>query len=88
MKSRIVADGRKRLYRSPEFQARLRELQRSIQSRYAAELVKAGFIRRCVLRWRMSVEYRHERQKLIPSADSLFSHQMGSKPLPMNGRKG
>lgn len=78
MNSNIVADGRKRLDRSPEFQARLRELEKSIQSRYASELAKADCVHRVVLRWRMFIEYRRERRKLAPSPDSLFSNQMGS----------
>ncbi|MBI5819486.1 MAG: hypothetical protein HZA88_10920 [Verrucomicrobia bacterium] len=86
MNSHIVADGRKRLNKSPEFQARLHELEKSIQSRYATELAKAGCIRRFVLRWRMILEYRRERRKLAPSPGSLFFNQTSSKSLPTNGK--
>ncbi|MFA5193496.1 MAG: hypothetical protein WC740_22535 [Verrucomicrobiia bacterium] len=85
MNSHIVADGRKRLNKSPEFQARLRELEKSIQSRYATELAKACCIRRFVLRWRMIIEYRRERRKLAPSSGSLF-FKTSSESLPMNER--
>ncbi|MFZ2643835.1 MAG: hypothetical protein WA117_22775 [Verrucomicrobiia bacterium] len=85
MKTHIVADGRKRLNKCPEFQSRLHELEKSIQSRYAAELAKAGCIRRFVLRWRMIIEYRRERRKLAPAPGSLF-FKTSSESLPMNER--
>jgi hypothetical protein len=73
MKPRIVADGAWRFRRSPEFQARLRALRESAQTRHEAELAEAGFFRRAVLRWRIAAEYRRERQKIEPSSQSLYS---------------
>jgi hypothetical protein len=73
MKARIVADGRSRLLRSPEFQARLRELRETIQKRHAAELAEAGFVRRLILNWQIAAEFRKERREIEPSAESLFS---------------
>jgi hypothetical protein len=78
MKHQIVSDGAERLKRSPEFQARLRELRQTIQARHAAELSQAGFVRRLVLRWKMAVEFRRERRKLVPSAHSLYSSKIAA----------
>jgi len=79
MKSRIVADGALRLRRNPEFQARLRELRKSIRERHAAELAPAGFFRRLVLRWRIAAEFWRERRKIAPSPQSLYSSQIGAR---------
>ena len=76
MKAHIVADGETRLRRSPEFQARLRELRESIHTRHAADLAEAGFMRRLVLRWRMAADFRRERRKLAPSQGSLYSSRI------------
>ncbi len=76
MKSRIVSDGESRLRRSPEFQARLRELRASIRARHAAEFAEAGFFRRLVLHWRMAAQFRAERRQIEPSAQSLYSSQI------------
>ena len=73
MKPRFVADGALRLERSEEFQARLRALRDRIREKYAAELSAAGLFQRCVLRWRMAVEYRRERQRIVPSSQALYS---------------
>jgi hypothetical protein len=73
MKTRFVADGAERLRENEEFQGRLRELRESIHAEYAAELATAGFFRRCVLRWRMAVEYRRQRRRVVPSSQSLYS---------------
>jgi len=78
MKNQIVSDGAQRLQSSPEFQARLRELRQSLQSRHAAEWSQAGFFRRQVLRWQMAVEFRRERRKLVPSVHSLYSSRIAA----------
>ena len=78
MKPRIVADGEWRLRRSPEFQARLRELRESIHARHAAELAAAGFIQRLVLHWRIAAEFHRERRKIVPSAGSLYSSRIAA----------
>ena len=70
MKPRFIADGELRLEQSEEFQARLRD---RIYEKYAAELSTAGLVRRCVLHWRIFVEYRRERQRIAPSSQSLYS---------------
>ena len=72
MKSHIIADGESKLKRAPEFQAKLRALQESIHARYAAELSSARFFRRCILRWRIAMEYRRERRQIVPSSQSLY----------------
>lgn len=72
MKQRIVEGGASRLWDTPEFQARLRELEDSIEARHAAELAQAGFFRRFVLRWQIAAEYRRERKKIVPSPYSLY----------------
>ena len=79
MKSRIVANGASRLRRSPEFQARLRELRESIRARHAAEFAEASFLRRLALRWRMAAEFRAERRKIEPSPGSLYSSQIAAR---------
>ena len=70
MKPRFIADGELRLEQSEEFHARLRD---RIYEKYAAELSTAGLVRRCVLHWRIFVEYRRERQRIAPSSQSLYS---------------
>jgi len=72
MKHRIVADGQDRLQRNPEFKARLRQLRVSILERHASELAKAGLFRRSILRWQIWMEYRRERQKIVPSSELLY----------------
>jgi len=74
----MVADGERRLRGSPAFQARLRQLRESIRARHAAELAAAGFFRRIILRWRIPVEYRQERRKILPSPHSLYSSQISA----------
>ncbi len=76
MKPHIVSDGASRLRSGPEFQARLRELRKSIHARYAAELAKAGFFRQMLLRWRMAAEFRRERRKIEPSLGSLYANRV------------
>lgn len=72
MKPQFVADGEMRLKQSPEFQAKLRALRESIHACYAAELSSADFFRRCLLRWRIAMEYRRERRHIVPSSQSLY----------------
>lgn len=79
MKPRIVADGAWRLRRSPEFQARLRELRESIEARHATELAQAGFVRGLILRWRIAAEFRRERRKLEPSPGSLYNSRITAR---------
>jgi hypothetical protein len=73
MKPRIVADGEFRLRQNPEIRARLRALQISIRAQHAGEFAEADFFRRILLRWRMAMEFRHERRKIEPSPYSLYS---------------
>ena len=75
MKPHIVADGERRLRRSPEFTVRLHELRETIRERHAEELAAAGLFGRVVLRWRMAAEYHCERRKLEPAPGSLYSSQ-------------
>lgn len=72
MNTRIVADGARRLRESPEMQAKLREMWVNIQARHTAELARASFIKRHLLRWRMAAEYWRERRRILPSAQSLY----------------
>jgi hypothetical protein len=72
----IIADGPWKLRKNPDFHARLRELRASIQARHAAEMAKAGFFGRLILRWQIAAEYRRERRKIVPSPHSLFVQQM------------
>ncbi len=55
-----------------EFKARLRALRQSIAARHATELAEAGFFGRLILHWRIAVEYRRARRKIVPSAHSLY----------------
>lgn len=77
MNTRIVSNGRSRLHRDKEFQAgvqaRLQELRATIEARHAAELAKAGFFGRLLVRWRIAAEFRRERCKVVPSRESLYS---------------
>jgi hypothetical protein len=79
MKSNIAADGDLRLRRDKKFKARLQAVRDSVRARYALELVEAGFFRRLLLRWRIAVEIRKERQKIEPSPYSLYSSQAASR---------
>ena len=79
MGPKIVADGPWRLRRSPEFQARLRELRESIEARHATELAEAGFVRRLILRLRIAAEFRRERRKIEPSPGSLYHSQIAAR---------
>ena len=78
MKQKIVSDGARRLGRSPELQARLRELRESIRARHAAQMAEAGLFHRLVLCWRMAAEYRRERRKIIPSDHALYSSRIAA----------
>ncbi len=79
MKPQIVSDGASRLRSGPEFQARLRELRKSIDARYAAQLAKSGFFGRMLLRWRMAAEFRRERRKIEPSLGSLYANRIAAR---------
>ena|SRR2546422_998184 len=79
MKPRFVADGAMRLKQSPEFQAKLRALRESVRARHETELSSAGFLRRCIIRWRMALEYRRERRSIVPSSQSLYSSGIVTK---------
>ena len=73
MKPHIVADGERRLRRSPELKERLQALREAIRERHAEELAAAGLFGRLVLRWQMAAEYRRERRKLEPAPGALYS---------------
>ena len=72
MKALIVADGAARNQKSPELQARLRELHASIRQRHQADLAAAGFIGRMMILWRIAAEFRRERRAIEPSPRSLY----------------
>jgi hypothetical protein len=71
-KSAIVVDGGRRLKASAEHHQRLRQIREAIRVKYAPELARAGFFRRCVLRWRMMMDYRKESRRTGPSPSSLY----------------
>lgn len=73
MKPNIVADGRWMHEFSPGTQKKLRELRERIEAQYAEELSSAGLFRYLTLKWQISVEYRRERRKLLPSSQALFN---------------
>jgi len=58
--------------KSKEYQARLRALRESIRRKYATQLAGGNFASRFILRWRMVLEYRRERRRLLPSPESFF----------------
>jgi hypothetical protein len=74
-KPRFVADGATRLRRSPEYQARLRQLRESIRERHAKELAQAHFFRRLGLHLRIAAEFRRARRQIEPSSHALFNSQ-------------
>lgn len=76
VKSRIVVDGAIRLKQSPEIQAKLLALRQCIHARYSAELTSASFFRRCIIRWRMALEYRRGEKQILPSSESLYVHTL------------
>jgi hypothetical protein len=78
MKQPIIFDGARRLGRSPELQARLRELRESIRARHAAQMAEAGLFHRLILRWRMAAEYRRARRKIVPSDHALYSSRIAA----------
>ncbi len=75
MKPHIVADGERRLRRSPELKAQLDALREAVRARHAEELAAAGLFGRLVLRWQMAGEYRRERRKLEPAPGSLYGRR-------------
>jgi hypothetical protein len=77
MKSRIVADGTERLHQTLEYQSGLRELEKSIRAKYAAELAGAGLLRVCLLRFYMAFEYQREKRRIVPSPESLYITHSG-----------
>lgn len=81
MKSRIIADGERRLRESRAHQERLRQLHAAISAQYAAELATAGFVHRWFLRCRIELEYRRERKRMMPSQQSLYVHSLAPRPL-------
>jgi hypothetical protein len=74
MKSSLVADGLARRYQSGEVQLRLQQLRQEIDARYAGALAEAGFVRRFILRWRMTVEFRRERWKIVAPHSLYIRH--------------
>jgi hypothetical protein len=72
MKLGFVSDGPLRFALSEEYQARCRELRSKVAKSYAAELSKAGFFRRLLVRYRMHKEYQREVSEITPSAQSLW----------------
>lgn len=76
MKHQITADAEKRLRQSPEFQAKLIELQERIRTRHEGELASAGFFRRLIVRALMEMEFRRERRSMGPSSRSLYSSRV------------
>ena len=80
MNSAIVADGQSRLDRCPQREARLRALRQALYERHAAELARAGFFRRLVLRWRIAAELRRDRRKTSPSPQALFNTHPARRP--------
>mgnify|MGYP000925126052 CR=1 FL=1 len=73
MTSQLLVDGEERLAESPEFQARLAQLRREIEQRYAAELAEAGVFKGLYLRWKIAAEYHHQASRLYPSPESLYA---------------
>ncbi len=69
----FVADGSRRIRRSPEFQAKLHALRVSVEARYAKESANIGPIGRLRLRYRMTLTYWRERRQLMPSPHSLYA---------------
>ncbi|MBL9152640.1 MAG: hypothetical protein JNK37_09155 [Verrucomicrobiales bacterium] len=76
MKTSIVADGEEILRASPEYQAKLRALRESIEARFAPALSSAGFVRRCILRWQLEMDFRRECRQMGPSSQSLYSSDL------------
>lgn len=72
METNIVADGSLRYGATGEHQARCRELQRAVTAKYAAELERAGFFRRILIRHRRYREFQQELRKITPSAQSCW----------------
>ncbi|MHC5039747.1 MAG: hypothetical protein ACYTHM_20780 [Planctomycetota bacterium] len=58
---RFMADGRKRA-----IQGNLPEVVKKIQEKYAAEMKKAGFFGKIVLRRRMKREIKAEMERIAP----------------------
>ncbi|MBX3437636.1 MAG: hypothetical protein KF861_09110 [Planctomycetaceae bacterium] len=77
MHARFLPDGESRRRQSQEFRDCVADLRASIQARYAAELVEAGFLRRLILRWKVAAEFRKERKKLELPPQTLYSSQPG-----------
>ena len=71
MKPHIVADGERRLRRSPELKAQLDALREAVRARHGEELEGAGLFGRR----QMAAEYRRERRKLEPTPGSLYGRR-------------
>ena len=57
----IVADGRRRVLKEVAPQARA-----EVRAKYAAELQRAGLLRRLLIRWRMRLEIRRRIEEAAP----------------------
>ena len=67
----IVADGRKRLVKEESTQAEIAQAKARIRERYEAEMAKAGFLRRWILRYQMRKAI-HEAIDRIAPAKGLY----------------
>jgi hypothetical protein len=56
---------------SPEHQLKLRELRKSIESKYQLEMESAGVLQRWKLKRKIEAEFRMERKKIEPSDMAL-----------------
>jgi hypothetical protein len=71
---RFVADGEKRLRKSPEFRAACDEIARTVRQENAVELEKAGLMGRLMLRARMRSQIRARIKQLAPNDAHYFSN--------------
>lgn len=63
---RFVAGGEERLRTTPEFRAASRAIARDVRDEFAAELERAGALRRLLLSVRMRREIRSRVEQLAP----------------------
>jgi len=66
--SSFILDGRSRALRGGQLKERICA---EVMSQYADELARAGFVRRIILRYKISREIKKELEKIAPS-DALY----------------
>ena len=72
MNLEIVEDAGDRVRNSQSIQLRMLELKKEIRQRYESDLVGSSLLTRLCIGFKMYIEFRKERRKIIPSLHALY----------------